>query len=72
MCSGYEELANAIIIKTAEDYRKAAEILKSNPRDSEARREIRKCEKFFNSKWCCLLSEVDGKMILRKLREERR
>ena len=72
MCSGYEELANAIIIKTAEDYRKAAKILKNNPRDSEARREIRKCERFFNSKWCCLLSEVDGKMILRKLREERR
>ena len=72
MCSGYEELANAIIIKTAEDYREAAERLRVNPKDHEARREIRKCEKFFNSKWCCLLSEVDGKMILRKLREERR
>lgn len=70
--TGYEELANAIIIKAAKDYRKAAKRLQELPYDKEARKEIRKCKKFFNSKCCNLLSDVDGKYILRKLREERR
>lgn len=72
MNTGYEELANAIIIMAAKDYRKAAKVLRDFPNDKEARKEIRKCERFFNSKWCSLLSDIDGKQILKKLREERR
>ena len=72
MYEGYEGLANAIIIQAAKDYRKAVKKCSICPHDIDARKLKRNCERFFNSIWCNQLSEVDGKYILRKLKEERR
>lgn len=66
----YENLANAIILQTVKDYRKAQKRLKKNGRDSDSRRICRDCEKFFLSDWFSTLSSADGEVILQKLKQE--
>ena len=60
MYQNYQELANAIIEQTVEDYRK-----------SKNHQERSMIKKFFLSEWFSVLTEVDGKMILRRLEGER-
>lgn len=57
MKTRYEDLANAIIIQAVKDIRLR------NKYERSARR-------FLNSEWCRVLSQVDGRTILRKLDEE--
>lgn len=59
----WEELANAIILQSVKDYRKAL-------RETASDRTVKECEKFFRSKWFRILTAIDGKMLIRKLREE--
>nr|DAZ24955.1 MAG TPA: hypothetical protein [Caudoviricetes sp.] len=66
----YEKLANAIIIQAAKDYRAAAQKLKRNPRNHLAQAEADSIERFFRSNWYKSLTEVDGEMLIRKLKEE--
>ena len=66
----WEDLAQAIILQAVEDYRKARRRLRIRP-DSEAAMEcIRECERFFGSRWFAQLTTLDGKALLRRLREE--
>ena len=65
-----EDLAQAIILQAVEDYRKARRRLRIRP-DSEAAMEcIRECERFFGSRWFGQLTTLDGKVLLRRLKEE--
>lgn len=57
MKTRYEDLANAIIIQAVKDIRLR------NKYERSARR-------FLKSEWCRILSQVDGRTILRKLDEE--
>lgn len=66
----YEKLANAIVIQAAKDYRTAERKLKRNPRNQLAKAEADSIDRFFRSDWYKCLTEVDGEMVLRKLREE--
>lgn len=66
----YEKLANAIVIQAAKDYRTVLRKLKRNPRNQLAKAEADSIERFFRSDWYKCLTEVDGEMVLRKLREE--
>ena len=66
----YQELANAIIIQAAKDWRIAVRRLKKNPGYEPAKRDRADCERFFRSAWCSELTEVDGTYILRKLKKE--
>ena len=66
----YEKLANAIIIQAAKDYRAALRKLRRNPRNHPAQAETDSIERFFRSGWYKCLTDVDGEMVLRKLREE--
>ena len=66
----YEKLANAIVIQAAKDYRTALRKLKRNPRNQLAKAAADSIERFFRSDWYKCLTEVDGEMVLRKLREE--
>ncbi len=63
-------LANFIVVKAAEDYRTSVRNLKINPKHKEALRMLKECETFFESQWYQMLTSVDGKMIMRKIREE--
>ena len=70
--TGYEALANAIIIFAAEDYRKARETLRMHPRNNNAKEMKKSCERFFRSPWCDSLTKISGREILKLLEAERR
>ncbi|MCD8300715.1 MAG: hypothetical protein LUC41_06050 [Clostridiales bacterium] len=65
-----EGLCNAIIIRAADDYRKALRDLKANPRNQAAIQMRDEVERFMRSKWYAVLTDVDGEFLLRKLKEE--
>lgn len=67
--TGYEALANAIIVQAAKDFRAAYKRLKRFPNDSRAADEVRELTRFFCSQWFEQLSDVDGPTLLRKLKE---
>ena len=64
----YEDLANAIVIQAAMDYRKAyRRYLRGNK--SEAPR-LERLEMFFGSEWAALLCKDNAKVILEYLQKE--
>ena len=67
----YQELANAIVVMAAKDYQHALRIQHRNPDSKAARIKIDEIERFFRSEWYRLLTDVDGEMLIKKLREER-
>lgn len=67
----YQELANAIVIMAAKDYRRALRIQRRNPDSHAAKIKIDEIERFFRSEWYQLLTSVDGEMLITRLREER-
>ena len=67
----YQELANAIVVMAAKDYRHALRIQRRNPDSQAAKIKIDEIERFFRSDWYRLLTDVDGEMLIKKLREER-
>lgn len=56
----YVALANAIILLAARDYRRA-----------NCYYRIREVEAFFQSQWFSVLTTLDGKVLIEKLRKER-
>ena len=70
MDNNYENLANAIILQAAKDYRKALRTLSLNPHNRSAQYECRSIESFFRSGWYKALTSVDGEYLIQKLREE--
>lgn len=66
----YQELANAIVLQAAEDYRKALRKLRRNPGYGEALRMKEEVERFFRSKWYTALTTVDGEWLIAMLRKE--
>ena len=68
--NGIENLAHAIILQAVKDYRKALKILKRNPRHKESKEMVADCEGFFLSKWFTTLTNIDGKVLMEKLKKE--
>ena len=63
MYDPYERLANAIIVRAIEDYRK----LWNFKKDSYAKQEL---IHFFNSQWFAILSRINPEWLIEKLEEE--
>lgn len=57
----YENLANAIILQAAKDYRLT---------DDE--QQLQETERFFRSSWFGVLSKVDPEFLIKELRKEKR
>lgn len=68
--NGIENLAHAIILQAVKDYRKALKILKRQPRHKESKEMVADCEGFFLSKWFTTLTNIDGKVLMEKLKKE--
>jgi hypothetical protein len=68
--TNYENLANAIILQAAKDYRVALKSLKANPRSRAALSDMTELERFFRSEWFATLTSVDGEMLIRSLQME--
>ena len=66
----YTELANAIVIQAAKDYRKALKTLKRYPRYEPAKAVVAEVEEFFCSEWYRTLTSVDADMLMKKIRRE--
>lgn len=68
--NGYEELANAIILQAVKDYREALRLLSMNPNDKSAQRDKTSIERFFRSEWFSILTDLNGELLMKKLKEE--
>lgn len=66
----YERLANAIVLSAVRDYRSALKRLARDPRSRIAEQEAKDLERFFRSGWYGILTNVDGEMLISRLREE--
>ena len=64
----YESLRLAIIEQAVRDYKKAL-LADKRCDDLLARRKIRELENFFRGEWFEQLSNLDGKMLVRKTRK---
>ena len=65
----YKELANAIIVQAVKDYRTALNQLSLNPNDKVAQSEKKSIELFFRSDFFSILTDLNGEVILAKLKE---
>ena len=70
MQRNWEDLAQAIIMKAVEDYRKARRRVRHFPDQKGAQVTIREVERFFRSDWFTVLTSIDGAVLLKKLKEE--
>ena len=65
-----ESLANAIVIRACDDYRKALKKLKRNPEHTDSLHTKFECEEFFRSDWYEMLTSVDGEFLIKKLKKD--
>ena len=68
--NGYQELANAIIVQACKDYRRALKILKKFPGDKGFLSGCTEIENFFHSSLYGTLTNIDGDILIAKIREE--
>lgn len=66
----YENLANAIIISAAKDYRVALRRQIRHPGGQEAKHTVDRLESFFRSAWFGVLTDVDGEYLMARIRKE--
>ena len=69
--SPWQKLANAIVEQAVKDYRMEQAHIKANPQNSDyTKAEAWKLERFFRSDWFEVLTDVDGRLILSRLKKE--
>ena len=68
--TNYEDLANAIVLQAAKDYRVALKSLRANPRNRKALSDKEELEQFFRSQWFTVLTSLDGETLIRSLKQE--
>lgn len=66
----YKNLANAIVIRAADDYLNAKKDYKKDHTDYKARGQITSIRKFFRSNWFGKLTTVDPEYLIDKLDKE--
>lgn len=66
----YENLANAIVLQAANDYRAANKALARNRENAEARISREKLLEFFNSRWFSVLTTLDPEYLVSQLDKE--
>lgn len=67
---GWKDLADAIILKAVEDYRLTNKQIKAKPDDPRLPSQKAEIEEFFLSAWFGVLTDLDGKQLLRRLQAE--
>ena len=68
--NSYEDLAGAIVLQAAKDYRMALEGLKRHPSNYKMQYLKKDVERFFLSSWFVELTDLDGRMLMEQLRKE--
>ena len=67
---GYYTLAKAIILQAVKDFRPAYRRLLKHPADKAAASRVKEITEFFCSEYFCLLTDLDGPRLLKKIIEE--
>ncbi len=70
MKRNWEDLAQAIIIQAVTDYRRARRRVRAFPNQKVSQATIREVESFFRSRWFAQLTDIDGEMLIKRLKEE--
>ena len=70
MSKCYENLANAIILKAVEDYRKILRTHSQRPDDRAVSKELENLEQFFHSDFFAVLSNLDPSALIERLKKE--
>lgn len=65
----YENLANAIILSSVRDYKRALLRLKRHPGNETAKRAVEREERFFFSPWFEVLTDLDPTYLIRKMKD---
>lgn len=69
--SPWQKLANAVVEQAVKDYRMEQARIKANPQNSDyTKAEAWKLERFFRSDWFEVLTDMDGRLILSRLKKE--
>ena len=68
--SGWRALADAIILQAAEDYRRLPQRIAKHPDELDNVSEMRRIERFLRSDWFGVLSDLDGRRLLRDLKAD--
>ncbi len=66
----WEDLANAVVLRAAEDYAGVLRALRRRPGRKDLVKRQRSLERFFRSRWFRTLSAADGEELLMKIRKE--
>lgn len=66
----YENLANAIIVLAAKDYRSALRRQKRHPGNRETQNTINRLERFFRSAWYEVLTDVEGEYLIERIKKQ--
>ncbi len=68
MCDeGFHNLAKAIILQAIKDFKPAYRRLKAHPDDKPATARVKEITEFFCGEYFCLLTDVDGPRLLKKV-----
>ena len=70
--SGWRKLADAIIVQTANDYRRLLWRLNRRPKDHGLKLDQTSIERFFRSDWFNILCDLDGTECIQKLKKPTR
>ena len=66
----YEALANAVVLQAVKDWREASAVLSRGKKNINAQATKDECERFFLSPYFHTFTELDGEMLLTKLKSE--
>ena len=67
---GWDDLAEAIILRAVEDYRHVNNRLQAKPEDTRLQTRKAEIEDFFRSSWFQVLTDLNGKHLLHQLQAE--
>ena len=66
----YEALGNAVVLQAAKDYREAVHKLSRGKKNTIAESTKQECERFFQSPYFNVFTQLDGKVLLSQLEKE--
>lgn len=68
--SPYEALGNAVVLQAVKDYRDAVHKLSRGKKNTNAESTKQECERFFQSPYFNVFTQLDGKVLLSQLEKE--
>ena len=65
--NGWDDLAEAIILRAVEDYRHTNSRLRAKPEDDRLQKRKEEIEEFFRSSWFQVLTDLNGRQLLHQI-----